>query len=72
MSLKDIFGLLMRKDCELATKEAVIMDDMNYLPLIFFQQTHHSTYRTELFGKRYEKFNIVATNNFLLTVLSSE
>lgn len=65
LALRDVFGLLMRKDDPLAKKEAVTMDDLSELPLIFAQQTHHSTARTEWFGGRYERFNIVATYNLL-------
>lgn len=61
----DEFGLLMPKDCELAQKAAVTLDDLDTLPLIFSQQTHHGASRTEWFGRKYEQFHIVATYNLL-------
>lgn len=62
---KDSFGLLMPLDCELARKEAVTLDDLEHLPLIFSQQTHRGPARTEWFGRRYDRFHIVATYNLL-------
>lgn len=65
LPFKDVFGLLMPRDCQLAAKEAVTLDDLDGLPLIFSQQTHHGPSRTEWFGARYDKFHIVATYNLL-------
>lgn len=62
---KDVFGLLMPRDCRLAAKQAVTLDDLEDLPLIFSRQTHHGASRTEWFGARYDKFRIVATYNLL-------
>ena len=63
LSLKDVFGLLMPRGCELAKREAVTMEDLDGLPLIFSQQTHHGPSRTEWFGRKYEQYRIVATYN---------
>ncbi|GAB2044852.1 LysR family transcriptional regulator [Agathobaculum sp. TL06] len=65
LRLKDVFGLLMPRDCALAQKKAVTLDDLEGLPLIFSQQTHHGPSRTEWFGRRYEQYRIVATYNLL-------
>ncbi len=65
LSLKDVFGLLMPRGCELAKREAVTMEDLDGLPLIFSQQTHHGPSRTEWFGRKYEQYRIVATYNLL-------
>ena len=62
---RDVFGLLMPRDSQLAAKEAVTQDDLESLPLIFSQQTHHGPSRTQWFGARYDKFHIVATYNLL-------
>lgn len=65
LKLKDTFGLLMPRNCRLTEKEAITLDDLNDLPLIFSQQTHHSTARTSWFGRKYEQYQIVATYNLL-------
>ena len=65
LSLKDVFGLLMPKDCPLAEREAVTLEDLEGLPLIFSQQTHHGPSRTAWFGRRYEQYRIVSTYNLL-------
>ena len=65
LPFKDVFGLLMPRDCQLAEKEAVTLDDLDGLPLIFSQQTHHGPSRIEWFGARYDRFHIVATYNLL-------
>lgn len=65
LRLKDVFGLLMPRNCRLAEKEAITLDDLDDLPLIFSQQTHHSMERTSWFGRKYEQYRIVATYNLL-------
>lgn len=65
LNLKDVFGLLMPKDCPLAEKKMVTLQDLNGLPLLFSQQVHHSTARTAWFGPRYDQYHIVATYNLL-------
>lgn len=62
---KDVFGLLMPRDCQLAEREVLQPVDLDGLPLIVSQQTHHSPINSRWFGRRYNKFRIVATYNLL-------
>ncbi len=62
---KDIWGVLMRKDSELADREYILPEDLYNKPLIVSRQVHQKQEITELFGKNYNKLNIVATHNLI-------
>lgn len=61
----DRFGLLMKKDCYLATKDFITLEDLNKIPLIFPLQTINGQQRLSWFDSAYENFNIVATYNLV-------
>lgn len=65
LTLKDVFGLLLPKDAPLARRQTLTLEDLEGLPLIFSQQTHHSALRTAWFGPKYDGYHIVATYNLL-------
>lgn len=66
---KDIWGVIMPKDCNLAQKEFVTKQDLIGLPLICSRQSLQRTAEynefTHWFGKEFEKLNIIATYNLL-------
>lgn len=62
---KDTWGVLMRKDSELAEKEYIVPDDLYDKPLIISRQAHKKQEITSLFGEKYQDLNIVATNNLI-------
>lgn len=61
----DTFGLLMPKDCELASQKTVSMDQLKTLPLILAEQTFLGHQEMEWFGADYASMNIVATYNLI-------
>lgn len=63
--IKDIFGLVMPKDCDLADKEAIPIEELKHLPLIFSEQTISGNQELEWFGTDYRSLNIVATYNLI-------
>lgn len=66
---KDVWGVLMRKDCPLAQNEFVEKKDLLELPLICSRQVlspdKSSNSFSEWFGKDFEKLNIVSTYNLV-------
>lgn len=66
---KDIWGVLMRKDCPLAKKKFIQKEDLIDLPLICSRQVisenRSSNSFAEWFGKDYDKLNIVTTYNLV-------
>ena len=62
---KDSFGLLMPRNCPLASRPTVCREDLLDLPMIVSQQTHHGLARTEWFGRNYDSLHIVATYNLI-------
>lgn len=62
---RDIFGLLIPRDCPLAEKPAVSLDDLQDIPLIFPEQTYSGHQRLEWFGADYDSLNIAATYNLI-------
>ncbi|MDE5604330.1 MAG: LysR family transcriptional regulator [Eubacterium sp.] len=62
---KDTWGVLMRKDSELADKAFISPEDLYDKPLIVSRQAHKKQEFASLFGKRYQKLNIVATHNLI-------
>lgn len=69
MPIKDVWGIIMRKDCPLAQKEAVNRQDLLEHPLIcsrqVLQQTAGNNEFQEWFGADFKKLNIIATYNLL-------
>lgn len=62
---KDVFGLLMPKDCELARQEVVNIDQLKSLPMIMAEQTFSGHQELEWFGSDYSVMNVVATYNLI-------
>lgn len=66
---KDVWGVLMRKDCKLAEKETVEKDDLLELPLICSRQVITPNYSensfADWFQTDFKKLNIVATYNLV-------
>ena len=62
---KDIFGLLMPKNCELANQKFIRMEQLKSLPLIFSEQTFSGHQELEWFGADYRTMNIIATYNLI-------
>lgn len=62
---KDTWGVLMRKDSELATTEFVSPEDLQDKPLIFSRHSLENTELTQWFKKRADKLNVIATYNLL-------
>lgn len=62
---KDIFGLLMSKDCPLAEQAAINIDQLKTLPLILAEQTFQGHQDLEWFGTDESVLNIVATYNLI-------
>ena len=61
--MKDVYGLLMPSDCELARQEAVNIDQLKSLPLIIPEQTFFRHQDLEWFGADHSVLNVVATYN---------
>ncbi len=69
LPVRDVWGIVMRKDSPLAEKKSVTLRDLQNLPLIcsrinIRQSTVKNAY-AEWFGKSFEKLNIVATYNLI-------
>ncbi len=62
---KDIFGLLMPKECELADQKVIPIATLQHLPLIISEQTISGNQELEWLGTDYRSFNIVATYNLI-------
>ena len=66
---KDVWGVIMPKDCSLAKKASITKADLTNLPLICSQQAIRQTpARNDFknwFGKDFNKLNIVATYNLV-------
>lgn len=62
---KDTFGLLMPKDCDLASQEEISIDHLKTLPLILAEQTFSGHQELEWFGADYSAMNVVATYNLI-------
>lgn len=63
--MKDVYGLLMPSDCELARQEAVNIDQLKSLPMIMSEQTFSGHQDLEWFGADYSVLNVVATYNLI-------
>ena len=69
LPVRDVWGIVMRKDSPLAEKKSVTLRDLQNLPLIcsrinIRQSTVKNAY-AEWFGRSFEKLNIVATYNLI-------
>lgn len=62
---KDIWGVLMRNDSELADRAYISPEDLNDKPLIVSRQAHKKQEIAAWFGKNYNNLNIVATHNLI-------
>lgn len=62
---KDVYGLLMPADCELAEQEAINIDQLKSLPMIMSEQTFSGHQELEWFGSDYSVMNVVATYNLI-------
>ena len=62
---KDVFGLLMPADCELARQEAVNIDQLKSLPMIMAEQTFSGHQELAWFGSDDSVLNVVATYNLI-------
>lgn len=62
---KDTWGVLMRKDSPLATKEYITPEDLHDVPIIRSKQTMEKNELFEWFKRDTDSLNIVATYNLL-------
>lgn len=65
LPVKDIWGILMRKDCPLAQKEAVRVDDLRDKPLIVSHQNSQGGEHFKWLGQELSQFNVVMTYDLL-------
>jgi len=65
LPMKDLWGVLMRKDSPLAEKETISAEDLWDKPIIRSQQSLGKSLITDWFRKKSEELNIVATYNLL-------
>ena len=69
MPVKDVWGVIMPKNCALAKKESIAREDLSGLPLICSQQAIRRTSADNefqnWFGKDFNKLNIIATYNLV-------
>ena len=65
LGMRDVYGLLMPRDCPLAAREAVTLDDLARVPLIFPNQPYAGHQRLDWFGADFDSLDIVATYNLL-------
>ena len=69
LPIRDVWGVVMRKDTPLAEKEAVTLSELRKLPLICsrisIRQSKVKNAYAEWFGNSFEKLNIVATYNLI-------
>ena len=63
--VKDVWGVLMRNDSSLASKEAVSPEDLWDKPLIISQQENKGGMLTQWLKRQTTELNIVATYNLL-------
>lgn len=65
LPVKDIWGILMRKDCPLAPKESVRVDDLRDKPLIVSHQSSQGGKHFKWLGQELSQFNVVMTYDLL-------
>lgn len=65
LPVSDIWGLLMPKDCPLASKRRIRPEDLEGLPLLVSRQALDNNELSGWHGGGFEKLNIVATYNLI-------
>lgn len=65
LSLQDVWGVLMRKDSELANKSTITAKELAKKPLILSRQSIKNKDVIKWFQKEYPKLNIIATYNLI-------
>lgn len=65
LSLQDVWGVLMRKDSELANKSTITAKELVKKPLILSRQSIKNKDVIKWFQKEYPKLNIIATYNLI-------
>lgn len=65
LPVNDVWGLLMKKDCELAQKKTVCPDDLKEIPILTSRQTLVQNVISGWSGQDFQTFNIVATYNLV-------
>ena len=63
LHMKDIYGLLMPKDCPLSRQESINIDQLKSLPMILADQTFSGHQDLDWFGE--DALNVVATYNLI-------
>ncbi|MCH5267392.1 MAG: LysR family transcriptional regulator [Lachnospiraceae bacterium] len=63
--MKDVFGILMRKDSPLANKKSIHPEDLWDKPLIFNRNAYKEDSLSSWFDKSISELNIIATYNLL-------
>lgn len=63
--VKDVYGILMRKDSSLAKKDSIHPEDLHDKPLIFNRNTRDGDLLTTWLGKSISELNVSATYNLL-------
>lgn len=61
----DVWGVLMRKDSPLATKESIQPKDLVYLPIIFSKQSLDENELSGWFREDFNNLNIISTYNLI-------
>lgn len=65
LPVKDIWGILMRKDSPLASKDVITPDDLAGLPILVSGQTFVENEIDGWLGEKAERFHVAATYNLL-------
>ena len=63
--LKDEWGILMRRNSQLAEKESIMPSDIVKQPLILSRQQSDKSPVIKWFGKKFDKLNVVSTYNLV-------
>lgn len=69
LPVKDVWGMLMRRDSPLASKEKISPEDLRKLPLILSQQEDRGGSLTQWFQCQVTELNIAATYNLIYKCL---
>ncbi|MCC0646736.1 LysR family transcriptional regulator [Clostridioides sp. ZZV15-6598] len=65
LPVNDVWGLLMKKDCELAQKKTICPEDLKGIPILTSRQTLVQNVISGWSGQDFQTFNIVATYNLV-------
>ncbi|MCC0645219.1 MULTISPECIES: LysR family transcriptional regulator [unclassified Clostridioides] len=65
LPVNDVWGLLMKKDCELAQKKMICAEDLKGIPILTSRQTLVQNVISGWSGQDFQTFNIVATYNLV-------